>query len=514
MKKNIKLLTGLLAIAVLLCGCIVVDDFPDAEDAGMAGESSRAARDSIIVSIESDPNTLCAGFAANVMVSYVSRQIFDTLILSELDGSYTPGLAESWDYINNGKDIKFKIRDDVTYHNGEKMTVDDVVFCFNTIINAGYADTSTSAMDRMEKLDDHHVVLYFKDTYGPGLECVSTEYMVVFPQSYYEADPNYFSRNPIGTGAYKFVEWKTGDRIILEANENYFKGPAPIKNLTFKIYTDSSIAALALENGEIDVLSTPLQTDAANLKKNQNIQYSEVPSATTTWVFFNFKGIFQNKTLREAIVHAIDKEAVLLGAMEGAGETITSMYPNFLPGSMPDYQGRQYDPELAKNLLAEAGYPNGLNLLFQTRETERYYKPVEVVQSQLANIGVNIRVEKLESATWSTDVWRASNFEINLISSTLGIMDFDDLYPLYRGGEGQNFCNVDIPALNEAFDINRYNTNEQARIQACHDIVRIMDEEAVVVPLYAAIRGLAANKNLNNVQAHPTIDYDVFNWSW
>ncbi|MDR2670455.1 MAG: ABC transporter substrate-binding protein [Oscillospiraceae bacterium] len=504
MKQLRRLWALLLAPMLLLCACSPANT--PSPDAGV--------RDSVTVSLEADPDLLCAGFAASTVVSFVSRQIFDTLIVRQADGSYAPSLAESWEYINDGKDIRFTLRDDVVFHNGETMTADDVVFSYNTVIQAGYADCSTSAMDRMEKEDDRHVVLYFKDHYGPGLECVSTEYMVVFPQTVYEADPDHFLRNPVGTGAYRFIEWKTGDKIQLEAFPDYFGGPAPIRNLIFKIYTDSSIAALAMEKGEIDVLSTPLQTDVKNLQAHPNLQYSEVGSATTTWVFFNFNGIFADKRLREAVVHAIDREAVLLGAMEGAGETINSMYPNFLPGSDPDYVGRQYDPELSRRLLAEAGYADGLDLLFQTRETERYYKPVEVIQAQLGEVGIRVRVEKLESSAWSSDVWRAANFEINLISSTLGIMDFDDLYPLYRGGEGQNFCGVDIPALNEAFDTNRYSTDEAARLQACRDIVRIMDEEAVVAPLYAAIRGLAAHKDLKNVEAHATLDYNVRDWSW
>lgn len=253
-----------------------------------------AKRDDVVVALWSEPSTLCGGLAASTSVNMVSRQIFDTLVEKGEDGTYEPGLAMEWEWGNDNKDLTFTLREGVTFHNGETMTAEDVAFSYNTIINAGYADTATSAMDNMEVIDDTHVVLHFDFEYGPAMECVSSDYMVIFPQAEYESSAD-FGRNPIGTGAYKFVEWATGDKITLTANEDYYMGAPSIKDVVFRIQPDNSIATLALENGEIDVHTKIPQTDVPNVEANANLQYSETLGNSTTWIIFNFEGIFAER---------------------------------------------------------------------------------------------------------------------------------------------------------------------------------------------------------------------------
>ncbi|MDR1764702.1 MAG: ABC transporter substrate-binding protein [Lachnospiraceae bacterium] len=488
-----------------------------AADAGAdAADQGAAKRDDLIVALYADPSTLCAGFAASTVVSFCSRQFYDTLIKKEEDGSYSPSLATSWEYINDGKDLSFEIRDDVYFHDGTKMTVDDVVFSYNAIIEGGYADCATSAMDHMEKVDDTHCILYFENQYGPGVECVASDYMTIFPQAYYEKDPDFFKRNPIGTGAYKFVEWKTGDYIKMTANDDYFKGAPSIKDVTMKVFTDTSIATLALENGEVDVHIDPPTTDAKRLRENDNIQFSAVPGATCTWVIFNFNegSAFVDENLRLAVAHAIDKEAVMIGAIDGEGEIINQIYPNYFFGVDQDYQAPSYDPDLAKELIAKTEYAGGATLSVDTSSNRKYFMPTEIIAAQLAEIGIQCTVNKLDSNAWFDDVFKGPTYDWNVVAFTPSINDFDDLYALYRGGEGQNFGKVDFPELNEAYDKNHNSTDSAVREEGCNEICRFMGDHAICVPLYAQNNMLAANKDLKNVEAHPTKDYDVRSWSW
>lgn len=478
-------------------------------------ETSGAARDSIRVSLEADPDSLCSGFASNSPSKNVSMQIFDGLIAKNNDGEYVPDLAKSWEYSEDGIDLTFELRDDVTFHNGEKMTAEDVAFSFNTIIEAKLAVATTSAMEQVEVLDDSHVVIHFKSVYGPGIECVAGDELVVFPKAYYEeVGQEGFMRNPIGTGAYKFVEWQSGDHITLEANENWHNGSVPIKHLTYKIYTDSATAAIALENDEIDVLPNVLQTDLLSVKDNAALQTDTTASATVTYLFFNHEGIFSDLRLRQAVAHAIDKEAVLIAAMEGDGELSNCMYPTWLPGSDPEYGGYDYDPQKSIELLAECGYaPGELKLNFRTQENARYYKPVEVIQAQLNEAGFDVSVEKLERNAWS-DLTDNSDFEINLYSMTLAINDFDDNYGLFRGGQAQNYSMLDDPELNKAFDTNRTSIDQEERLAACRDIVHIMYDNVDVWPIYQVNTTIGANKDLKGIKAKPQGTYTVAEWSW
>ncbi len=192
----------LLVLAMLMTGC--------GSSTGSSTEEDDAETSSqVVVALWAEPETLCGGFTPNIYSGLLSRQIFDTLLVYEDDGTYAPMLATEWEYSEDGKDLTFTLRDDVSFHNGEKMTADDVVFSYNTIIEAGIADSMTNAMDYMEKVDDSHVKLVFKFVYGPGLKACASFNMPIFSKSAYEADPDGFARNPVGTGPYMFSEWKS-----------------------------------------------------------------------------------------------------------------------------------------------------------------------------------------------------------------------------------------------------------------------------------------------------------------
>ncbi|HIQ82314.1 MAG TPA: ABC transporter substrate-binding protein [Candidatus Pullichristensenella stercorigallinarum] len=471
-------------------------------------------RDDIVIALWSEPSTLCGGLAASTSVNMVSRQIFDTLIAKgDEAGTYEPCLATEWTWENDNTDLMFTLRDDVTFHNGEPMTTEDVAFSYNTIINAGYADTATSAMDSMEVVDDTHVVLHFDFEYGPALECVSSDYMVIFPQAAYEESAD-FGRNPIGTGAYQFVEWLTGDRIVLTANENYFQGEPSIHDVTFRILTDTSVATLALQNGEIDVHTMIPQADVPNVQADPNLQYDEVLGNSTTWIIFNFDGIFADENLRLAVAHAIDKEGVMIGAIEGNGEVAQAIYANFVPGYDFDYEGPAYDPELSRQLLAEAGYPDGLDLTVRACSNIQYSRPLEIVQAYLADVGINLSIELMESNAWFEDVFKGGDFDINLVTFSMGMADLEELYALYRGGQSQNYGHMDDPDVNAAYDANHTSIDEEVRLEAFRTVQHVMGDRALTVPLYTAMNGIGANANLRGIKADQMGIYRVADWSW
>lgn len=498
-----KIIASMLAVVMALTGC------------SSGSTATTEDRDDVVVSIWSEPSSLSAGFAASVVVSLVSGQMFDTLITRSDDYStYEPSLATEWEFENDNKDLVFTLRDDVTFHNGEKMTAEDVAFSYNTIINAGYADCATSAMDNMEVVDDTHVVLHFKQEYGPALEAVASDYMCIFPEDYYEADPEGFTRNPCGSGPYKFVEWDSGDKIVLEANEDYWGEQPSIKNVTFKVFEDGSAGTLALESGEIDVHIDPPEADIVNIESNDSLQYSDTMSTTCTWVIFNFNGIFQDENLRLAVAHAINKDDVLLGAIEGNGEVISAMYPTFVQGYDEDYEAPGYDLELAKEYMKKAGYEDGLDLTVSCSNGDSYYKPMEIIQSQLEAIGINITLEKLESNAWFSDVFKGAEYDLNVVSFSMSMNDFDENYALYRGGEGQNFGNMNDEELNKYWDLEHNSVDTETRIEACNKIQQIMGDKALIVPIYAAKTGIAAKAGLKGVKAMSLKDYNVADWSW
>lgn len=500
--KNIKSLLALVLVIVmtLSMGCVA---------------SAEEARDDIVIALWSEPSSLCGGLAASTVVNMVSRQIFDTLILKTAEGEYLPCLATEWAWENENKSLVLTLREGVKFHNGETMTAEDVAFSFNTIINAGYADTATSAMDKMEVVDDTHVVLHFDFEYGPALECVSSDYMTIFPKAYYESCED-FGRNPVGTGAYKFIEWATGDKITMTAFEEYWQGEASIKDITCRILTDNSVATLALQNGEIDVHTKVPQTDVPNVQADPNLQYSETLGNSTTWIIFNYNegSRFVDQNLRLAVAHAIDKEGVMIGAIEGKGEVAQAIYANFVPGYDFEYEGPAYDPEKAKEYLAAAGCPDGFDLVVKCNSNDAYSKPLEIVQAYLADVGINLDLQPMDSNSWFTDVFKGPDYEMNLVTFSMGMADLEELYALYRGGQSQNFGCLDDADVNAGYDANHTSVDPETRLAAFKQVQHAMGDKALTIPLYTAMAGIGANAKLQGVQADAMGNYRVYDWSW
>ncbi|MDD2494995.1 MAG: ABC transporter substrate-binding protein, partial [Tissierellia bacterium] len=334
----------LLIFALVLTGCSGggnnTSNTELKEETGNNEVQSDPVKDSVVFSINAEPSTLDPQKGNDLLTFMVHCQIFDTLIRESSDGTLVPGIAEEWKFSDDGKEIVFKLRNDVKFHNGDQMTADDVVFSFNRAINSTFTKRITGSMDRMEKVDDSNVKLILKYSYGPVLDCIATSNLGIVSQKAVEADEEGFARNPVGTGAFKFVEWSNGEKIVFESFDDYYRGEANIKNLTFKIISDKTSAAVALENGEVDVLLSPAEADRNNLIDNENIKYYETESNSFYFISFNNEeGLFSNKLLREAISYAIDRESLIIGALEGNGAALESAIPTNCFGAPQNFKG-------------------------------------------------------------------------------------------------------------------------------------------------------------------------------
>ena len=506
MRKLVCLLLTLLTV-VSLTACGTQSGTTTNADTG-------GTRDDVVVNLWNEPTTLHSGLAASTYVNHVAHNMLETLVRVDDNGEIIPWLAKSYEFTDDQKGIIFTLRDDVYFHNGEKMTAEDVAFSYTLVMQGGFASTSTSAMVDMVVLNENQVQLNFNCVFGPALLVCTAEYMVIIPKAAYEADPEGFERAPVGTGPYKFVEWNTGVDIKLTRFDDYWGDAPAIKDVTFRILTDDSAATLALESGEIDVHVTLPQTDIARIQANPKLQYDSTLGGSIVRLIFNPNGMFADERLRLAIAHAVDKESVLLGAIDGDGEVVNSLFHPSCTFLDTSYEAPGYDPELAKQLLAEAGYPNGFELTVSCSSNASTSKPMEIIQAQLAAVGIKVNIEKLESSAWFSDIYSTANYDLNIVCFSAGMADSEESYALFRGGEGQNFSGWDDPDLNEAFDRAHFNVDPEIREQAEKDVVRIMGDKAIVVPVYAMNNSIAANAKLQGIKADSFKNYYVADWSW
>lgn len=512
-KKLRSILCCVLVVAMALTGCSGGASKAPADNKSNEGA---ATKDTINYAITGEPSTLDPHNISDNIATQIFNQIFDKLIRQEADGTFTPGLADSWKLSEDGKEITFKLKQDVKFHNGETMTAEDVEFSLNRAIKSKFLQETVSVMESAEVVDDSSVKLTLKFPYGPIENCVSM--VCIVNKKAVEADPEGFGRHPIGTGAYKFVELKSGDKIITERFDDYYRGKAPIKNLVLKIITDSSTAAVALENGEVDLLSQPALSDRQNLINNDKVLYYETELNGNTYVAFNNQdGIFKNKKLREAVSYAIDKESMLIGAVEGAGATIDNAIPRDCFGYSENVKSNPYDPEKAKQLLAEAGYPDGLNLKLKTMDSATYYKPTEVLQDQLGQIGIAAEIEKMERGAYLSDVYTNAKYDMTVMSMVYSITDGDAIYAFFHSDmieNGENFFRANYPEIDKLLDEGRKSSDPEERKVIYEKVGQLLNDEVVLVPLYAYMVGVAVNKDLKGVQSNSVQRYEVFGYSW
>ena len=512
-RKLMCAVSCLLIISMLITACGNQNQSADKDSQG-----GTAARTDLNFGIIGEPKSLDPSQVDDLVPFSVTNQVYDNLIYYGTDQTLSPGLAESWDYSQDRKEITFHLRKDVKFHNGDVMTADDVVFSINNAIASPFTKTVTSSMDKAEKMDDSTVVLRLKYSYGPVEYCVSSPQLSIVNKKVYESDPEGYGRNPIGTGPYKFVEWKSGDKIILQAFEDYYKGAGKIKDVTYKIITDGSTAVVALEKGEIDIIDTPPKTDRQNLIDNPDITYYETEIASTTFIAINHDSeLGKNKKFREAVAYAIDRESMIMGAVEGVGTPIYTPMAKSCFGWPEDFKFREYDVEKAKKLLAEAGYPNGLDIELKTTESATYYKPTEVLQDQLKKIGINASITKMERGAFWDDILTKRDYTIAVSAYTAAFPDSDYIYSMYHSSmikEGQNYFNYSNPKLDELLDEGRKSNDEEEREKIYREVCEVVKDDVATIPLYTYMTPIAARKDLKGVKAHPTNRMFIYDFSW
>lgn len=524
-KRTSRILCALVAASMLLASCGGGSSSSTAPS-GSEGEQPSAsgttasAKDTVTWRTVADQKTFDPYKTTDLNDWKQHYQVFDSLFREEPDGSYVPALCTDYEFNEDGTEITFTIREGVKFHNGDVMTADDVVFSLNTAIASSFTSKFTSVMQEATKVDDKTVKLTLKHAYLPIIGCLVSSCTSIVPQKVYEADPDGFGQNPVGTGPYVLKEVKSGEKIVFEAFPDYYRGEAPIKNMVVRIIKDDSSALMSFESGELDVLQ-PAQdySDRDQIMANPNLEYYEAPQACTFLVAFNnAKGVFADKRMREAVARAINKEDLILGAVNGMADPTEEGITPLCPQAPKDFQGLEYDLEKAKALVAEAGYPDGVDVTMRVIGAANYTKPAEILQAQLKEIGINVKVEPMERQSWFDLAYAKGDFEITFYAHAINVLDADFCtYPFLHSSEangGNNYMGINIPELDELLEKARLSSDEEERNELYLRVCEIIRDESLFVPCYTGKRTIAAVKDLKGMYADPMMRYYNYNYSW
>ena len=504
-KRGIALFLVLVLALATLTGC------------GGSGDSSETRTD-LNYALSAEPNSLDPMAIAMMSTFTVTYAIYDNLVEADENGEYVPSLAEDYEVSDDETEYTFYLRQDVKFHDGTQMTADDVVYSINRTIEKGWAADMVSAIDTVEKVDDYTVKLILSKPFGGMIGSLASPYFSIMSQAYAEENgEDAVEREPMGTGAYKFVEWVSGDHITVEANEDYFGGAPSIKTITFRPITDKNTGLVALHAGETDVFLNINNSDIEVVESDDNLAFYSTDLAAVLSLNMNIEvEPLDDVKVRQAINYAINRDNVITGALEGNGTPANSPISPTCDGYSDQVEGYTYDPDRAKELLQEAGY-DSLDLHLKIKEDSKLQKVAQVVQSDLKEVGINVEIDILEAGAYTTDVYTEGDYEMTLSSWCAMFTDaYSLLYSQFHKdcyGSTGNITHVVSDELSSDLENAAMLTGDEKQA-AYEEVAQEINDQAYVASLVFEPTTITTNANLKGVQADPLGIYKVKRFSW
>ena len=379
-----------------------------------------AQKTGLVVAIQLEPPHLDpTSAAAGAIDSVLYANVFEGLTRFAADGAIVPGLAESWEVSEDGTVYTFRLRPGVTFHDGTAMDAGDVKFSLDRArapdstnaqkaLFAGITDvTAVDPLTVRVTLDTPNGAFPFNMPWGDAV--------IVAPESI-----EGIRQTPVGTGAFRFARWVQGDRIELERNPAYWGTPARLDRVTFRFISDPTAAFAAMMAEDLDVFAGyPAPENLPQFEADPRFQVLVGSTEGETILAMNNKAKpFDDIRVRKAVAHAIDRQAIIDGAMFGYGTPIGSHFAPHHP-AYTDLTGLSaHDPALAKTLLAEAGYPDGFTATLKLPPPSYARRGGEIVAAQLRAVGIETRIENLEWAQWLENVFRNKDYDLTIVSHT------------------------------------------------------------------------------------------------
>ncbi len=491
------------------------------------------------------PNTITVGFLADAKrlipmlasdsaSAEISGLIFNGLTKYDKDLRIVGDLAKSWDISKDGRQIIFHLRKGVKWQDGVEFTADDVLFTYKTVIDPKVATPYSSnygPVDKVEAIDKYTVKVTYKEPFAPALESWG---MGIIPKHLLDGkdiNTDEFNRRPIGTGPYKLKEWITGQRIVLDAYDDYFEGRPNIDSYIARIIPDEATMFLELKTFGIDYMGlTPnqyrIQTDNSFFKKYfQKFRY---PAFGYTYLGYNLLDpMFADKRVRQAISYAIDKKAIIQGVLLGLGTPCTGPFPPESWAYNKNVKDYEYSPDKAKALLREAGWHMGKSGLLEkdgrpfsftvitNQGNEERLRAVQIIQQNLRDIGIEMRIRQLEWQTMLHDFIDKKRFEAVILGWALSRdPDLYDLFHSSKTKEGEfNFVSYKNPVVDRLLLEGRSTFDMEKRKAIYHKIHAILAEDQPYTFLYVPDAIPILHKRFKGVEKAPIgIWYDFIHW--
>lgn len=452
-------------------------------------------KDTVVISLASDLESLDPIIISTIVTNEVMSNAYESLVTYDLQGNVLPGIAKEWTYDEATMTYTITLRDDVYFHDGTHLTSEDVAFSLEMGKQTGRFSLSCNYIDTVEVVDDTTLKVSLTANYSPFLYFIAINLDIICKATY-EANGD-LSQVENGTGPYKMVEYTPGDKVVFEAFDQYYGEQPAIKNLVFKIIPDANTQMIALENGEINLSRDFSMNNIENILSNPQLDIYTGESGNVFYVGLNqsFEP-FQDVRVRQAINYAIDREFVIEVCEEGYGEIANSIANKGMLGYTEDATYYEYNPEKAKELLADAGYADGLTIPAILCKEGKFKSAAEVIQEDLAAVGITTEIDVRDANGFNAD-FKKSNFAMCVTSLNLS-QDAHHATMSFGSTGYLNYFGINDPEIDEMASKAAQAQDPAERIAIYHDLLCKVADDALYAPLYYPKKIWAVTSGLEN----------------
>lgn len=471
---------------------------------------SKSSKDHLIVALPSDPANFDPNDNSIQMVHAMKRQIYEPLLMRDYEGQLQPLLAESWEY-EDDYTIIFHIRKGVKFHNGEELKASDVIFSLKRVSEVPAAKSAVAMIDfdKSKTVDDYTVKVVTKDIYVPQLAYLEWPLTGIFNEKAYKESGGDFTKAPIGTGPYKLKSYISGDSYEFEAFEDYWDNGMPYcKQLTMRIIPEAANRTMELESGGVDIIYEAPSSDIKRLEENSEITVYRDLSMNTNYLFIRADHKpFDDVRVRKAVAYALDRESAVKNAYKGTGQTAIGYTSPNVEGFADNVVPYEYNIEKAKELLAEAGYPNGFETTFHTDTTRERVDISEIFQNQLAKVGIKCNVIAMEPVAYQAMFARGEhNIMVYGLTTTTGEGDKAFRWFHSEHALGQCFVNWKNAEYDNIIDEASRTLNLDKRMELYKKAQQMLKDNCIVIPTLHREILTAARSNVKGFQNNLTFE--------
>jgi peptide/nickel transport system substrate-binding protein len=481
-----------------------------------AGGAPALARGGVLVfALSGGPDTLDPQKTAATLSFQVMKSLYDTLAEPDARGRLVPGLAASWAVSADGTVWTFHLRPGVRFHHGKVLDAEDVVATFARIRDPRTGSPKRgdfAAIERVEAVDPLTVRFVLDRPFAPFLAALAQGWGAILPRDVLAKGED-LAAHPVGTGPFRMDVWVRDSMLRVRRFDGYFlRGLPRLDAVEFRFVPDSAVKAAGLVAGDFDVVDAVSPLDLPRLARDPRVVVRQEPSATVNVVAVNnARPPFTDVRVRRALWHAIDRRAVLKTAY-GPGSVPVAV---FMDARSPSYVDMgdpyPYDPERARRLLADAGYPHGFATdLALPQPYEAHIKAGELVQAMLARVGIQARIRVVEWGMWLSRIYGGRDFDLTIIGHT-GKLDPDGRLAGFGDPRAPtNYVSYVNPRVAALIDAGRRTLRADLRVRIYREALRLMTQDAMMVFLGDPDVRMGMRRGVRHVRVMYAIDtYDL-----